>query len=496
MQVKRKKQVFNPYLPLDTYIPDGEPHVFGDRVYLFGSHDQEGGESYCLLDYVGWSAPVDDLSDWTCSGVIYSPTQDPLYGDKMKYLYAPDVVRGNDGRYYLYYCMAGWRGKGGYSNPISVAVCDAPDGRYEYLGVVRDMDGKPLTRYVCFDPAVINDNGTIRLYYGSNYPWFDKIPFRGARERAISIMSGRTQEQLRAVPEGVMGAYHVTLADDMLTITSLPRRIDNCISGEGYKAHSFFEGASIRKIGDTYYFVWSSIKNHELCYATSKHPDGNFVYGGTIVSNGDVGYKGRKDRDRLNHTGTTHGGIERVNGKWYVFYHRLTHNSDYSRQACAEPIEIAPDGSIAQVEVTSCGLNGAPLRAEGSYPAAICCNLTNGRMKHGSNGNRKSNEPCVTSGSGERFVTNITGGTVVGYKYFDYIGETTVSVTYRGAGGALSVGTEWDTPLVEIALTPSEKWVKSTAVTFTAHGRKPLYFKYRGKGKIELLEFSFKENAE
>ena len=22
-----KKQVFNPYLPLDTYIPDGEPHV-------------------------------------------------------------------------------------------------------------------------------------------------------------------------------------------------------------------------------------------------------------------------------------------------------------------------------------------------------------------------------------------------------------------------------------------------------------------------------------
>ena len=30
-----KKQVFNPFLPLGTYIPDGEPHVFGDRVYLF-----------------------------------------------------------------------------------------------------------------------------------------------------------------------------------------------------------------------------------------------------------------------------------------------------------------------------------------------------------------------------------------------------------------------------------------------------------------------------
>ena len=34
-----KKQAFNPYLPLDTYIPDGEPHVFGDRVYIYGSHD-------------------------------------------------------------------------------------------------------------------------------------------------------------------------------------------------------------------------------------------------------------------------------------------------------------------------------------------------------------------------------------------------------------------------------------------------------------------------
>ena len=39
-----KKQAFNPFLPINTYIPDGEPHVFGDRVYLFGSHDKEGGE--------------------------------------------------------------------------------------------------------------------------------------------------------------------------------------------------------------------------------------------------------------------------------------------------------------------------------------------------------------------------------------------------------------------------------------------------------------------
>lgn len=32
----------NPFLDINTYIADGEPHVFGDRVYLFGSHDIAG----------------------------------------------------------------------------------------------------------------------------------------------------------------------------------------------------------------------------------------------------------------------------------------------------------------------------------------------------------------------------------------------------------------------------------------------------------------------
>ena len=33
------KQVFNPYLPEWEYVPDGEPKIFDDRVYIFGSHD-------------------------------------------------------------------------------------------------------------------------------------------------------------------------------------------------------------------------------------------------------------------------------------------------------------------------------------------------------------------------------------------------------------------------------------------------------------------------
>ena len=75
------KQAFNPYTPLNEYIPDAEPHVFGDRVYIYGSHDKEGGDTFCMLDYVTYSAPVDDLTNWRYEGVIFKASQDPLYKD-------------------------------------------------------------------------------------------------------------------------------------------------------------------------------------------------------------------------------------------------------------------------------------------------------------------------------------------------------------------------------------------------------------------------------
>ena len=64
MRTAMKKQVFNPYLPSYEYIPDGEPRVFDGRLYIYGSHDRFNGAVYCANDYVCWSAPEDDLSDW------------------------------------------------------------------------------------------------------------------------------------------------------------------------------------------------------------------------------------------------------------------------------------------------------------------------------------------------------------------------------------------------------------------------------------------------
>ena len=72
-----KKQAFNPYLPSYEYVPDGEPHVFGSRIYLYGSHDRFGAAGFCLNDYVCYSADIHDLSDWKYEGVIFRKNQDP-----------------------------------------------------------------------------------------------------------------------------------------------------------------------------------------------------------------------------------------------------------------------------------------------------------------------------------------------------------------------------------------------------------------------------------
>ena len=124
-----KQQVFNPYLPSWEYIPDGEPRVFNGRLYIYGSHDCFNGDVYCQNDYVCWSAPEDDLSDWRYEGVIFKKTQDPRNADGAHALWAPDVCQGNDGKYYLYYCLD-------FLKEIGVAVADTPVGPFEFLDFV------------------------------------------------------------------------------------------------------------------------------------------------------------------------------------------------------------------------------------------------------------------------------------------------------------------------------------------------------------------------
>lgn len=487
----------NPILPLDEYIADAEPHVFGERIYLFGSHDKANADTYCMLDYVFWSAPIGDLSDWSNKGISYSVKQDPNHSDQLKYMYAPDVVQGNDGRYYLYYCLSGKKGKGGYGQPISVAVCDTPDGKYEYLGVVRNPDGSPMLDYVTFDPAIINDGGIIRLYYGTWYPFHERSRLLDrVFHRVESRMFLKTEKEIASCPEGVMGANHAELEEDMLTVKSRPVHIlPNRVKGTSFEKHPFFEASSIRKIGNTYYFIYSSLHGHELCYATSQSPDRDFVYRGTIVSNGDVGLRGRKPEHRLNSTGTNHGSIECVNGSWYVFYHRNTNKTSYSRQVCAEPVTILDDGRIPQAEITSTGLNASPLPAGGVFPASICCNLTNGHMPHLGNGVIRRNIPYIANHAAGQTVIAVNG-TRITYKNFSFPGGTIrLRLSLRAdSEGTISVYlSDSDVPAGSLILHETKQWEDFTCMLSVPCITASLSFLYQGKKKVEIKEFEWME---
>ena len=54
----------NPYLPLNKFIADTEPHVFDNKLYIYGSTDQFKGEQYCPLDYEVFYCDINDLGNF------------------------------------------------------------------------------------------------------------------------------------------------------------------------------------------------------------------------------------------------------------------------------------------------------------------------------------------------------------------------------------------------------------------------------------------------
>lgn len=479
-----KRQIYNPYLPEGEYIPDGEPRVIGDRVYVYGSHDRYNSARYCPGDYVVWSAPVDDLSDWSNPGVAYRRrgVRNRL-GNRC--MWAPDCIRGADGRFYLYYCF-------GFDNRICVAVSGKPDRGFVFYGYVRHPDGtlygKGKKDIMCFDPAAFaDDDGRIYLYSGfSANADLQKM----LRSRGIKNVDGT-------------GGQVAELEKDMLTVRGEPKMLlpgYKNSAGTGFEGHEMYEASSMRKINGKYYFIYSSRLSHELAYAISDYPDRGFKFGGAIVSNGDIGYAGRKQEDALNYWGNVHGSVEQINGQWYVFYHRQTNKTEQSRQGCAEPIEIAADGSIRQVEMTSRGMNGRPLRGEGTYPAYIACNLKSkqGAVKcaYGPFSKHKYKlHPCIAEyETGKQYIRGMRDGAIAGFKDFDLQGRTEVSLCVRGAGGKVLIKTEPDgKPVGTVTLARSKKRREFSAVASLPKGRAALYFEYAGEGKIDLFSFTLRK---
>lgn len=466
----KEKCCMNPYLPENEFVPDGEPHVFGERLYVYGSHDRYNGTEYCQEPYVCWSAPTDDLADWKYEGVILEKGQDPLDPEGNKNYYAPDAAEGPDGRFYLYYSIF-------ESNVISVAVCDTPAGNYQFYGHVHYPDGTVLGTKEDdpsqFDPAVLaDDDGRIYLYSGNCLP----VPgFDPGKQR---------------------GSFVCELEKDMLTMKTEQKLVTSGTE-KCFDENPFFEASSIRKFNGKYYFIYSPLPNvHNLCYAVSDRPDDGFLYQGVLVSNADI-VAGDEKTYALNYMGNNHGSVEEVNGNYYVFYHRHTNRSGWNRQGCAEPIIMRDDGTFEQARITSGGMAGV-LPASGTFGCSSVCHLSGPDLepfvpfKFSSFGDT---DPYLTlDKAGERqYISNFRKGARAEYRYFEFSGEETrISVICRStADGILRISdAESGDELAHVEVNSSKAWNEYEGELCTVTGKRSLVFTWEGKGAADLLEFT------
>lgn len=473
------KQALNPYLPSWEYIPDGEPYVFGDRLYIYGSHDRFNGYAYCLNDYVSWSAPIDDLSDWQYEGLNLRTTDVEDNLDKDSCLYAPDVTIGPDGRYYMYYVDS-------KRSIVSVAVSNEPTGYFNFHGYVAYQNGTLLGERngdePQFDPGVLTEGDITYLYTG-----FCPV---GDESRS--------------------GAMATVLGPDMLTIIEPPVIIapsEPYSKNSSYEGHEFFEAPSIRKKGDTYYFIYSSIVYHELCYATSKHPTKGFEYQGVIVSNCDAHIDTYKPAEKpMFYGGNNHGSIVEIKGQWYIFYHRHTNGTNFSRQGCVEKIHFTEGGQIPQVMMTSQGANDGPLKGFGEYPTYIACNLfcSEEEMYTDSTVSWMNNQfPKITQDGRDGdeeigYIANMKDSATAGFKFFDFKKTKLVGIKCRGyAKGFFEVRNKWDGPVLgQIDIVFSNTWKYYDAAIEIPDGVGELYFTYKGQGSAHFGAFTMEARDE
>lgn len=463
----------NPYMPLWEHVPDGEPRVFehnGEkRVYVYGSHDIAKTE-YCGRNYVVWSAPVDDLTDWKCHGVCYETHYDSI-------LYAPDVVKKGD-TYYMYAAEK-------CGSLIVVASSANPWGPFE----------NPVETKLAFDPGVlVDDDGKVYAYWGGC-----------------------------AAP-----CYIVEMEDDMATmkeetLVSNPLGHSTCPWNPVDDGHislidAFFEASSPRKVCGKYVYIYSKRyekpvpelgvfepNNGFLSYRFSDSPFGPFHDGGDISFNGGEILHDSEGLGTMTYQwGNNHGSIMEINGKWYVFYHRQTGVNEFSRQAMLEPIDVAlgKDGllyigdikylngepvSAKPVEMTSQGPHINGLDAYKWISAGYACHIYGSKTKAYIKPGYEQRDDISTP------VVGISSGTTVGFRYLQFGAISPKGITVvLNEHKALRVNVRIDSykgRIIAVLGFNENEYEKSAGIDAGVIGKHAIYFEFVSSMDGEIASF-------
>ncbi|MGI5440615.1 family 43 glycosylhydrolase [Streptomyces shenzhenensis] len=135
---------------------DGYWYAYATQTYMTKQNAGGPWESQHFMPITRSS----DLVNWTYVGDVFGPDNHPQWRDfESTYYWAPDI-RYINGKYYLYYSVAG-----NDDNTVALATADHPAGPWTDIGRPVLPYGKEVNQ---IDPAVFVDaDGEKYLYYGS-----------------------------------------------------------------------------------------------------------------------------------------------------------------------------------------------------------------------------------------------------------------------------------------------------------------------------------------
>lgn len=315
------------YLVPGDYMADPAVHVFGDRLYIYPSHDRDSGASendngdhFEMKDYHVFSTDDPMEGEVVDHGKVLDTADIPWAG---RQLWDCDVAE-KDGKYYMYFPL---KDKNDVFH-IGVAVADRPEGPF-----VPQPD--PIRGSYSIDPAVFRDGDDYLMYFGGL--WGGQL--QRYRDNKALEEPHLEPDDAPAIPSRV-----VRLTADMMQLAEEPRPVIilDPETGEPLKAgdneRRFFEASWMHKYKGVYYLSYSTGDTHRLCYATADNPYGPFTYRGCIMTP-VVGW-------------TTHHAIVEYRGRWYLFFHDCVPSGGktWLRSLKVTELEYTPDGDIVTID--------------------------------------------------------------------------------------------------------------------------------------------------